>query len=413
MLRFLSSRESGFSDPLQFFRAETTRRVYNLGLSENKDVERLFAGNVNTLDVDLIERRYLLAGGADGFIVIYDICNNTGRMKYTCQSVGTIALNNRHRHKYSVETVLWYPLDTGMFTSSGTDKLLKIWDTNRLKPADQYEFSGMVCNHHMSPIATRHCLIAVACQSSSVKLVDLKSGSATHSLKGHSKGVFAVKWSPYHEFIVASAGDDNKIFLWDIRNAKGSLLDFDQYNGKPPKNTIVNGITSHNRAVTGLQFSPDGLNLVSCGLDNTVRVWCTRTGRNLNIDISVPNPGTRTTQFAVSEGCTPDLIFMPNGRSIDAYDISTGKRQYTLHGHFRQVNCCYYHPDYQELYTGGSDRNILVWTPKMGTSVSYMSKQKVKTVKKEEPGSETNETSVEQNGVLAATADSWSSDEET
>ena len=57
MLRFLNSREKGVSDPLQFFRAETTRRVFNLALSENKDVERHFAGNVNTLDVDLIERR--------------------------------------------------------------------------------------------------------------------------------------------------------------------------------------------------------------------------------------------------------------------------------------------------------------------------------------------------------------------
>lgn len=57
MLRFLNSRESGFSDPLQFYRAETTRRVFNLGLSDNKDVERMFAGNVNALDVDLIERR--------------------------------------------------------------------------------------------------------------------------------------------------------------------------------------------------------------------------------------------------------------------------------------------------------------------------------------------------------------------
>ena len=75
----------------------------------------------------------LLSGGADGYIVIHDLCNMSGSVKYTCPSVGTIALNNRHRHKYSVETVLWYPLDTGMFTSSGTDKILKIWDTNRLK----------------------------------------------------------------------------------------------------------------------------------------------------------------------------------------------------------------------------------------------------------------------------------------
>jgi hypothetical protein len=57
MLRFLNSRESGVSDPIQFYRAETTRRVFNLGLSENKEFERLFAGNINTLDVDLIESR--------------------------------------------------------------------------------------------------------------------------------------------------------------------------------------------------------------------------------------------------------------------------------------------------------------------------------------------------------------------
>lgn len=151
---------------------------------------------------------------------------------------------------------------------------------------------------------------------------------------------------------------------------------------------------------------------MSCGLDHKVRVWCTRTGRNQNLDISVHNPGTRTTQFAISEGCTPDLIFIPNGKSIDAYDIMSGKRQYTLHGHFRQVNCCYYHPDFNELYSGGSDRNILVWTPRTGTSVSYLCKQKVKSLK-QEPGNELKVTNVEQNGDVGATADSWSSDEET
>jgi len=58
----------------------------------------------------------------------------------------------------------------------------------------------------MSPIATKHSLIAVASKSSTVKLVDLKSGSASHTLKGHSTSVFTVKWSPYNEFIVATGG---------------------------------------------------------------------------------------------------------------------------------------------------------------------------------------------------------------
>ena len=41
--------------------------------------------------------------------------------------------HNRGTHKHSVETVQWYPMDTGLFTSSGADQQLKIWDTNRLK----------------------------------------------------------------------------------------------------------------------------------------------------------------------------------------------------------------------------------------------------------------------------------------
>lgn len=177
------------------------------------------------------------------------------------------------------------------------------------------------------------------------------------------------------------------------------------------KSMYISGISSHSRPVTGLQFSPDGLHLVSCGIDNKVRVWCTSTGKNTNLDISVPNSGIRNVQFAVS-GTTPDLIFMPNGKSIDAIDICTGKRQYTLHGHFRNVNCCYYHPDYHELFTGGSDRNILVWTPKTGASVNYLYKKEVRTVK-QEPLSVSNVTNSEQSVSLAVTADSWSSDEDT
>ena len=33
-------------------------------------------------------------------------------------------------HKFSVETVTWFPHDTGMFITSGMDHTIKIWDTN-------------------------------------------------------------------------------------------------------------------------------------------------------------------------------------------------------------------------------------------------------------------------------------------
>jgi len=88
---------------------------------------------INAFRVCLFFFCSLLAGGADGYIVIYDLNSLPGLERFTYPSVATVALNNKYRHKFSVETVNWYPLDTGLFTSSGTDCLLKVWDTNRLK----------------------------------------------------------------------------------------------------------------------------------------------------------------------------------------------------------------------------------------------------------------------------------------
>lgn len=59
----------------------------------------------------------------------------------------------------------------------------------------------------MSLVATSHSLVAVAvADSNQVHLVDLKSGSKTHTLRGHRKSVMAVRWSPHDEFLLATAG---------------------------------------------------------------------------------------------------------------------------------------------------------------------------------------------------------------
>ena len=36
-------------------------------------------------------------------------------------------------HQYAITAVRWWPVDTGMFTSSSFDKHLKVWDTNALE----------------------------------------------------------------------------------------------------------------------------------------------------------------------------------------------------------------------------------------------------------------------------------------
>lgn len=133
--------------------------------------------------------------------------------------------------------------------------------------------------------------------------------------------------------------------------------------------------------------------------------------------------------FAVSDGCAPDLIFMPNEayRSVDAFNMISGKKEFSLTGHYAYVNCCVFNADKHELFSAGSDRNILVFLPHTKNSLYTGAKKAAKTrqnpiktektinVKKELETNHVSETVTPsgQASVTSVTADSWSSDEES
>lgn len=407
MLRFLNSRETGEDNPLLLRRAETTRRIYSLDLSTHRDVEQgTHRGGINCLDIDLVEERYLLSGGSNGMIFIYDLLNSTGELKYTCNAVASVGLSNVDRHRSSIETVQWYPLDTGMFISSGTDKLLKIWDTNNLVVADNYEFKGIVYCHHLSTVARQHSLIAVGCDGSSLRLIDMKSGSATHSLKGHRRAIQCIQWSPKDEFLLASGGTDNQAMLWDIRTSKGCLMKFDQHNGEGSANT-KDSITAHDGHVNGLHFTTDGLLLVTLGTDEHIHLWDTATGKNTLVNYGkINNQSRRSVKIAISHDASPDVIFIPEDSDINIYEISSGTKIDVLRGHYNQVTCCKFQRQFQELYSGGNDRNILIWVP--STDEAY--DDHLRTINSKKTVLKSPTTSFGQK--TTATADAWSSDED-
>jgi len=81
--------------------------------------------------------------------------------------------------------------------------------------------------HDLSPVATQHSLVAVACGESRVHLLDLKSGSTTHMLRGHEKSVLCVRWSPRQQFLLATGGYGTFFFV------QISFLIYSQFSLKP------------------------------------------------------------------------------------------------------------------------------------------------------------------------------------
>jgi WD40 repeat protein len=91
-----------------------------------------------------------------------------------------------------------------------------------------------------------------------------ESGELLREMVGHRDVLYAAEFSP-DELLVATAGYDREIILWDAET------------GEP-----IRSFQGHNGAIFDLAFSPDGKVLVSACADETAKVWSVETGQRLD-----------------------------------------------------------------------------------------------------------------------------------
>eukprot|EP00126_Sphaerothecum_destruens_P013715 Sdes_comp23464_c0_seq1m21708 len=214
MNQFLLNREIGSHPTRTLCRVVSTNRWSNLRLSQENIIHKpqnVFGPScgVNSLAFDACEFRYLLVGNSDCGIVLYDVEEKiNSRGKIAAEPLNFVNRGNNFAHKFSVQTVSWYPHDTGMFFSSSMDHKLKVWDTNTFQVACEFDLNYPIYSHSISMISTTHLLIANATKDSLIYFVDLRSGSSVQRLKGHTDTVLSVCWSPSDEYLLASGGND-------------------------------------------------------------------------------------------------------------------------------------------------------------------------------------------------------------
>ncbi|KAL1821870.1 hypothetical protein ACET3Z_016739 [Daucus carota] len=430
MWKQVRERETGVINSKLFTRRVKSDRVSSLQLSNHKEIVSAHRGAINSLQVDLTEGRYLLSGGSDASVAVYDVQRATeyvaGGLVAKHKNILLVDKQHEHGHKYAVSSAIWYPVDTGLFVTGSYDHFVNVWDTNTTQVVMNFKMPGKVYKTAMSALSTSHMLIAVGSEDVQVRLCDIASGAFSHTLSGHRDGVMSLEWSTSSEWVLLTGGRDGAIRFWDIRRAgcfsvlnqshtqlgrrppflqrvstnkastsKSSLASVSS-KSKTSQRKHVNGngskqssaakknviqekasagkrlhpglissrdrSTAHYGAVIGLKMTSDGQYLLSAGSDSRLRLWDVESCCNTLVNFDIVRLQTsKPMQLAVSPDS--DLVFVPCMSTVKAFSMWSGQTMLSFRNHYDNVNSCWYNEQDQELYTGASDRQILVWSP--------------------------------------------------
>jgi len=162
----------------------------------------------------------------------------------------------------------------------------------------------------------------------------------SRSLNGHLGAVRDIVFDPTGD-LLASAGDDGSILLWEMDE----------------NSTAHSELGRHDGSVWALAFAPDGRSLVSAGADQTVRIW----------DVS---ERTESPVFQIENASRVRAVaYSPDGRTVVFGDEEglihlwdgTGSRPSSRPSGQGRLHALVFHPDGSYFVSGGDSTTVKQW----------------------------------------------------
>jgi WD40 repeat protein/tRNA A-37 threonylcarbamoyl transferase component Bud32 len=336
-----------------------TNRVYSVAFSP--DGERLaWAGirdvkvfNARTGDEDLVlkghhtmaahrvvfsaDGKRLASASADPSIIIWDAAS--GEVERTIRG-----------HTARIHDVT-FDADGRRLASGSADGTVKVWDVSA---RDAFSVSPVtkiyLATEAFSADGKR---FAGVLGTSSIQVYDTASARRVGGLKAKVLKNQGVALSPDGRHLAAASGPMNEpgvVSVWNVDQGDVALI-----------------LKGHKDYVNRVVFRGDGLQIASVSLDRTVRLWDATSGRETRT-LTEPNPADPLPwELANCLTFSPDgkLLAVAFGKTIAVWDLSTGQIAQRLE-HKDSVRGVQFSPDNLVLASASADKTVQVWNVATG-----------------------------------------------
>ncbi|MFL6209452.1 MAG: caspase family protein [Pyrinomonadaceae bacterium] len=337
-------------------------------VSSGRELKSLTGGVINAVAFSP-DGRMLAAANTDGSVLLFDVTSGQVAQKLMGHAGPVLCLD--------------FSPDGKLLATAGRDMGVKLWDVaagRELKTLVGH--ADRVRAVAFSPDGKR---LASASNDKTVKLWEVGKGKELRTLTGHTAPVLAVAFGANGRMLLSASEDHNTVKVWDADSGRETLniADADSIetqvgvafsaDGRTVASSIGDKtvrlrdigrkaamnprvLETRSSGVFATAFSDDKKWFASGSRDNTVRLWETATGRELqSMDAQI---GSITT-LAFS----PDSHVLASGGysgAVKLWDVATGKELRRLEGHTEIVNAVAFNP-LGQLASGSNDKTVKLW----------------------------------------------------
>ena len=236
---------------------------------------------------------------------------------------------------------------------------IQLWDINKKIKLREIEAH----NKRVSCLAFNINILSSGSKDRYIKNFDLRLKSPEISkIKKHKQEICALRYSIEGD-LLASGGNDNIAYIWDIRNLKNNifnfLLDENSVNPYEIKPYSINNL--HQAAVKAMNWCPWKRHVLATGggsKDKSIKIYscdCNKLIKNINTDSQVCSLvwNEKEKEIISSHGY--------NKNQIIVWNFEKNKKICELKGHMDRVLYMTKSPDERFICSGSGDETLRFW----------------------------------------------------